>query len=99
MVTDGGGVVTSMVDISVCICWFLYTVVVWCGSVDCESQAHPGRECTVLLYLHSVFDRGSEARVAEVLGHVVRTGKAALSKEKKWVQKKSEGGSPHPQTS
>ena len=27
------------------------------------------------------------------------TGKAALSKEKKLVKKKSEGGSPHPQTS
>ena len=31
------------------------------GYVDCESQAHPEGECTILLCLHSEFDVGSEA--------------------------------------
>ena len=29
------------------------------GYVDCESQAHPEGECTILLSLHSEFDVGS----------------------------------------
>ena len=67
-----GGVVRSIVDISVCICWFLYTVVrvVWLCGLRVTSTSRKGVYC--LLYLHSVFDRGSEAWVAGILGHVVR---------------------------
>ena len=43
--------------------------------VDCESQAHPEGECTMLLSLYSEFDVGSEAvemMVAKVLSYVAR---------------------------
>ena len=44
----------------VSICWFSVHCGLY-GYVDCESQAHPEGECTILLSLYSEFDVGSEA--------------------------------------
>jgi len=58
----GRGVVRLIVDISICMYWYsaqcgLYGVTLWIVSHKHIQE----RKCTILLYLHSEFDTGSEA--------------------------------------